>query len=57
MLVYAARDDVPDCARYRAWLEAVLAGTEPVAIVSPVLAGFLRVVTDPRIFARPSTLG
>ena len=56
VLVYAARDDVPDCARYRAWLEGTLAGPEPVAIASPVLAGFLRVVTNPRIFARPSSL-
>ena len=56
VLVYAARDDVPDCARYREWLERALLGPEPVAIASPVLAGFLRVVTNPRIFARPSSL-
>jgi uncharacterized protein len=56
VLVYAARDDVPDCARYRAWLEGALAGPEPVAIASSVLAGFLRVVTNPRIFTRPSPL-
>jgi len=57
VLVYAARDDVPDCARYRAWLETALLGPEPVAVATPVLAGFLRVVTNPRVFARPSTLG
>jgi toxin-antitoxin system PIN domain toxin len=56
VLVYAARDDVPDCVRYRAWLETALLGPEPVAVVSPVVAGFLRVVTNPRVFARPSTL-
>lgn len=56
VLVYAARDDAPDCARYRAWLETVLLGPEPVAVATPVLAGFLRVVTNPRVFARPSTL-
>jgi len=56
VLVYAARDDVPDCARYREWLERALLGPEPVAIASPVLAGFLRVVTNPRIFAQPSSL-
>lgn len=56
VLVYAARDDSPDCAHYRAWLEAALAGPEPVAVVTPVLAGFLRVVTNPRIFAQPSGL-
>ena len=56
VLVYAARDDRPNCVRYRAWLEGVLAGPEPVAVVSPVVAGFLRVVTNPRVFAHPSSL-
>lgn len=56
VLVYAARDDSPDCARYRSWLETVLLGPEPVAVVSPVVAGFVRVVTNPRVFSRPSTL-
>ena len=56
VLVYAARDDTPACARYRAWLEGALLGPEPVAITAPVIAGFLRVVTNPRIFAQPSSL-
>ena len=56
VLVYAARDEAPECARYRAWLEGALAGPEPVALVAPVLAGFLRVVTNPRVFTRPSSL-
>ena len=56
VLVYAARDDGPDCARYRAWLEEALGGPEPVAVASPVVAGFLRVVTNPRVFAHPSSL-
>ncbi|OPZ44011.1 MAG: Ribonuclease VapC43 [Actinobacteria bacterium ADurb.BinA094] len=56
VLVYAAREDVPDCARYRCWLEAALLGPEPVAMVAPVIAGFLRVVTNPRVFTHPSTL-
>lgn len=56
VLVYAARADVPTCERYRAWLEGALAGPEPVALVTPVLAGFLRVVTNPRIFNHPSSL-
>ena len=56
VLAYAARDDVTDASQYREWLEAALAGPEPVALVTPVLAGFVRVVTNPRIFARPSSL-
>lgn len=56
VLVYAARRDDPDAERYRAWLESALSGVEPVAICAPVVAGFLRVTTNPRIFERPSTL-
>lgn len=56
VLVYAARDDTPVYARYRAWLEAALEGPEPVALAAPVIAGFLRLVTNPRVFAQPSTL-
>lgn len=56
VLVYAARSDTPECARYREWLEDALMGPEPVAVASPVVAGFLRVVTNPRVFAEPSTL-
>lgn len=56
VLVYAARDDMPECGRYRTWLEGALAGPEPVAVVAPVVAGFLRVVTNPRVFTHPSTL-
>lgn len=56
VLVYAAREDSPDAARYRSWLQAALAGPEPVAVVSPVVAGFIRLVTNPRIFGAPSTL-
>jgi hypothetical protein len=56
VLVYAARDDSSDAARYRSWLQSALSGPEPVAVVSPVVAGFIRVVTNPRVFAVPSTL-
>jgi toxin-antitoxin system PIN domain toxin len=56
VLVYATRDDRQDAARFRAWLQDVLDGPEPVALVAPVLAGFLRVVTNQRIHARPSSL-
>jgi toxin-antitoxin system PIN domain toxin len=56
VLVYAARDDMPDAVRYREWLQGVLAGPEPVALAAPVVAGFLRIVTNPRIHLRPSSL-
>lgn len=56
VLVYAQRREFPDHDRYRGWLEAALNGDEPVALVAPVLSGFLRVVTNRRIFVTPTPL-
>jgi len=57
VLVYAYRVDAPKHDRYRRWLEAVLAGNEAYAVSDLVLAGFLRVVTHPRVFVPPSPIG
>lgn len=54
VLVYAFRADAVDHASYRAWLTAVTESAEPFAIAELVLSGFIRVVTNPRVFARPS---
>ena len=56
VLVHAQRRDFPDHERYRAWLEEALNGGEPVAFVTPVVSGFLRVVTNRRIFVTPTPL-
>lgn len=56
VLVYAHREESPDHARYADWLKALVVGPEPFAISELVLHGFLRVVTNPRIFEPPSTL-
>ena len=56
VLVYAHRAGDPDHDRYAAWLSALATGPEPFALSEPVLQGFLRVVTNPRIFDPPSTL-
>ncbi len=56
VLVYAQRRDMPGHEQYRAWLEAALNGDEPVALVGPVASGFLRVVTNRRIFVTPTPL-
>lgn len=56
VLVYAQRRDMPGHEQYRAWLEAALNGDEPVALVGPVVSGFLRVVTNRRIFVTPTPL-
>ncbi len=53
VLVYAARDDAPRHAEFRAWLDDALAAQEPVGISELVLSGVLRVLTNPRVFDPP----
>ncbi len=55
VLVYAHRDGVANHARYAAWLRNLATGPEPFALSESVLHGFLRIVTNPRIFDPPST--
>ncbi len=54
ILVAAYRDDVPEHASCRGWLENVLKGEEVFGMSELVLSGFLRIVTHPRVFALPS---
>jgi toxin-antitoxin system PIN domain toxin len=56
VLVYAHREDAPDHARYRKWLEGVLASDEAFGLADLVLAGFVRVATHPAVFRQPSPL-
>jgi toxin-antitoxin system PIN domain toxin len=55
VLVYAHREECPSHARYAAWLTALATGPEPFALSELVLHGFLRIVTNNRIFDPPST--
>ena len=57
ILVYAHQEEIPDHPRYRAWLQGVLNGMENFGIADIVLSGFLRIVTNPRIFDPPASLG
>lgn len=54
VLVYAHRKDAPDHKRYRMWLEEWLDSEAAFGISDLVLSGFVRVVTHPRIFNRPT---
>ena len=56
VLVYAHREDTAKHGAYRAWLESVVNGDQAYAISDLVLSGFVRVVTHPKVFKRPSTL-
>lgn len=50
VLIYAHREDAPEHERYAAWLQALTASDEPFALSDVVLSGFLRIVTNPKIF-------
>ena len=59
VLVAAARSDHPHHAEARAWLEETLAGAESNAVCTlmpMVLASFLRLLTSPKIFKRPTPI-
>lgn len=56
VLVYAYREDAPEHRHYRKWLQGALGGDDAVGVSDHVLAGFLRVVTHPRVFDPPSPM-
>jgi hypothetical protein len=56
VLVYAYRRDAPDHPAYLRWLEDCVASDQPYGLADSVLAGFLRVVTHPKVFNPPSPL-
>jgi toxin-antitoxin system PIN domain toxin len=57
VLVYAFRHDGPDYLTYRSWLDDVVSSDATFGLADLVLSGFLRTVTNPRIFNHPSPLG
>lgn len=56
VLIYAFRRESPRHAAHREWLLERLAGPEPFGVSELALSGFLRVVTNHRIYNQPSTL-
>ena len=55
ILVYAHREEAPEHARYASWITELVQRPEPWALSEPVMQGFIRVVTNPRIFSPAST--
>lgn len=53
LLVYAHVNHFSQHERARAWLDDRLNGSLPVGFAWPTLTGFLRLVTNARIFERP----
>lgn len=56
VLVYAHREDTDHHERNAAWVRSAAQGAAPFAVSELVLAGFIRVVTNRRIFREPSSL-
>jgi hypothetical protein len=54
VLVYAHRPESPRHTDFLGWLEAARIGDEPLGISDQVLAGFVRIVTHPRVFKDPT---
>jgi len=54
VLVYAFRREAPRHQHYQEWLTELVGGDEELALHEIPLAGFLRIVTNARIFTRPA---
>lgn len=56
VLIYAHRTDAPEHERYVGWLKGMTEADEPFALSEIVLAGFLRIVTNGRVFDPPTPM-
>lgn len=54
VLVYAFRREATRHETYAGWLAEVVGGGEEIALHDPVLIGFARIVTNPRIVPTPA---
>lgn len=56
VVLAAHRDDHPDFAAARRWLDGLLQAREPFAVIDLVAGAFLRLATNRRIFSIPTPL-
>jgi toxin-antitoxin system PIN domain toxin len=56
VLIYAHRKDTADHPRFRSWLESWLGSESAFGMSDLVLSAFVRIVTHPRVFQRPTPL-
>jgi toxin-antitoxin system PIN domain toxin len=54
VLVYGHREDTTHHAGCRSWIEGVMNGDEAYGVSELVLSGFVRGVTHPKVFTKPS---
>lgn len=57
VLIYAHRKESPEHERYAEWLRTLATSSEPYALSEVGLAGFVRIVTNARIWEEPTTIG
>jgi hypothetical protein len=56
VLVYAYREELPEHAACRSWLEETVSADAAFGLFDLVLSGFVRVVTHARVFKTPTPL-
>lgn len=56
LLLYAHVASFPQHDAAREWLDAHISGAKPVGLPWPSLLGFVRLVSNPRVFERPSPI-
>jgi predicted nucleic acid-binding protein len=56
VLIYAFRKDAPEHAVCNPWLTGVVAGDARFGVSRLALGALVRVTTNPRVYAEPSTL-
>ncbi len=56
LLVYAHVGSFPQHDTAREWLDGRLSGRAPVGLPWPSLLAFVRIVSNPRIFDRPTSV-
>lgn len=54
VFLYARRRESPRHVEHKAWLESALEGPEPFGVSESILASFLRIVTNHRIYREPT---
>lgn len=57
VLVGAYRTDAAQHETARAWLEQAVVAVEPLGLTEAVATGYVRAVTHPKVFARPTPVG
>lgn len=56
VLIHATNVKAAEHRKYRAWLEQVVHGSAAFGVADLVLSGFLRIITNRRVFAKPAKL-